>query len=211
MNTEVPSYNSMPLSPVQKGAIGQLTFVATALATGKGQVEVYTPAMDNEGRDAEIRRHLKPAPAIGIQLKTDFSKRPKGRKANYLSLRFALPQSRVQNDERLWYALAAYSFRLLGFEDPLYLVPARVFHKLARRQKWKGRIRFVVTANMGPGSRDQWSPYRVAPRDLGKRLLEIIDDAPLTKTAGASKLPSNSLFIGRAGRPARSVRLKSAA
>jgi hypothetical protein len=201
----------MPLSRVQKGAIGQLTFVATALATSKGLVEVYIPAMDNEGRDAEIRRHLKPAPAIGIQLKTDFSKRTKGRWANYLEVRFDLPESRVQNDERLWYALAAYRFHLLGFADPVYLVPARVLHKLARRHKWEGRIRFVVSANMAPGSRDHWSPYRVAPRDLGKRLLEIIDDAPLAKIAGASKLPSDSLLIGRARRPTRSVRLKRAA
>jgi hypothetical protein len=44
------------LSLVQKGAIGQFAFLATALVTGKGMVEVYTPAVDNEGRDAEIRK-----------------------------------------------------------------------------------------------------------------------------------------------------------
>jgi hypothetical protein len=63
----------VPLSRVQKGAVGQFEFLVTALVTGKGQVEIYTPAIDNEGRDAEIRRHLKPAPAVGIQIKITFS------------------------------------------------------------------------------------------------------------------------------------------
>ena len=34
----------MPLSSVQKGAIGQFAFLATAMITGNGQVEAYTPA-----------------------------------------------------------------------------------------------------------------------------------------------------------------------
>jgi hypothetical protein len=46
----------VPLTFTQKGAIGQFAFLATALATGKGQVEAYAPVADNEERDAEIRR-----------------------------------------------------------------------------------------------------------------------------------------------------------
>jgi hypothetical protein len=211
MKSRLPSYTSMPLSRVQKGAVGQFAFLITALVTGKGQVEVYTPAIDNEGRDAEIRRHLKPAPAIGIQVKVAFALRSNGYRAKYLLLRFALLANRVQNDPRLWYLLAAYNGRQLALEDPLFLVPARIFHKLARRSMWKGRIRFAVSASMAPGSRDQWSPYRVAPKDLGKRLLEIIDDAPLAASSRASTLPSDSVLIGRARRPIRRSRRDRAA
>jgi hypothetical protein len=190
----------MPLSRVQKGAVGQFEFLVTALVTGKGQVEVYTPAIDNEGRDAEIRRHLKPATAVGIQVKITFSLRSNGYRAKYLLLRFALPANRVQNDSRLWYLLAAYDGPHLRWHDPLFLVPAKIFHKLARRQLWKGRIRFSFSASMEPGSRDEWSPYRVAPKDLGNRLLEIIDEAPLTASRDALKLPADSVLLGRARR-----------
>ena len=190
----------MPLSRVQKGAVGQFEFLVTALVTGKGQVEVYTPAIDNEGRDAEIRRHLKPAAAVGIQVKITFSLRSNGYRAKYLLLRFALPANRVQNDSRLWYLLAAYDGPHLRWHDPLFLVPAKIFHKLARRQVWKGRIRFSFSASMEPGSRDEWSPYRVAPKDLGNRLLEIIDEAPLTASRDALKLPADSVLLGRARR-----------
>jgi len=190
----------MPLSRVQKGAVGQFEFLVTALVTGKGQVEIYTPAIDNEGRDAEIRRHLKPAPAVGIQIKITFSLRSNGYRAKYLLLRFALPANRVQNDSRLWYLLGAYDGPHLRWHDPLFLVPAKIFHKLARRQVWKGRIRFSFSASMEPGSRDEWSPYRVAPKDLGKRLLEIIDEAPLTASRDALKLPADSVLLGRARR-----------
>ncbi len=201
----------MPLSPVQKGAIGQFAFLATALATGKGQVEAYTPAIDNEGRDAEIRRHLKPTPAISIQVKVTFSTQTKGHWANYLLLRFALAANRVQNDPRLWYLCAYYDPNELRLHDPVFLIPSRVFHKLGRRQMWKGRIRFVMSASMAPGSRDQWSPYQVAPGDLGKCLLKIIDEMPLTATSRASKLPPDSIWVGRAKRPiARSRRAGSA-
>jgi hypothetical protein len=201
----------MPLSRVQKGAAGQFAFLVTALVTGKGQIEVYTPAIDNEGRDAEVRRHLKPAAAIGIQVKVTFSLRSNGYRAKYLLLRFALPENRVQNDPRLWYLLAAFDGPQLRLDDPLFLVPARIFHKLARRSMWKGRIRFAVSASMAPGSRDQWSPYRVAPKDLGKRLLEIIDEAPLAASSRALKLPSDSVLIGRARRRVASAKVGKAA
>lgn len=201
----------MPLSPVQKGAIGQFAFLVAALATGKGQVEAYTPAIDNEGRDAEIRRHLKPAPAIGIQVKVTLSTPTKRGWSDYLLLRFALAKNRVQNDARLWYLCAYFDAHELRFHDPLFLVPSRVFHKLARRQMWKGRIRFVMSASMAPGSRDEWSPYRVAPKDLGKRLLEIIDEAGLTAGSRAVKLPSDSVLIGRVSRPMASSRRERAA
>jgi hypothetical protein len=198
MNSRPLSYKSMPLSPVQKGAIGQFAFLATALATSKGQVEAYTPAIDNEGRDAEVRRHLKPAPAIGIQVKVTFSTPTKGHWANYLLYRFALAENRIQNDARLWYLFGYYDSGELRLHDPVYLIPSSIFHKLARRHLWKGRIRFVMSANMAPSSHDQWSPYRVAPIDLGKRLLGIIDDAPLTTSSRALTLPPDSVLIGRA-------------
>src|SRR5919109_1261281 len=104
----------MPLSNVQKGAIGQFAFLAAALVTGKGEVEVYTPAADDEGRDAEVRRHLGRAPAIGIQVKVAFVTFVRGRRTRYLVIRFSLRVARVASDPRLWYFFAFYDQKQLG-------------------------------------------------------------------------------------------------
>jgi hypothetical protein len=190
----------MPLSNVQKGAIGQFAFLVAALATGKGEVELYTPAADNEGRDTEVRRHLKRAPAIGIQIKVAFRvlRHDLRHKQHYLEIRFDLPEKRVQNDPRLWYFLAFYDQSQLQFLDPVFLVPSHIFHKMARRSKFDGRVLYWMSANMGPNARDKWAPYRVALRDLGKRLLEIIDEVPLRATDAGSGFPSDGLWLSRA-------------
>lgn len=192
----------MPLSSAQKGAIGQFAFLATALVTGNGQVEVYTPAADNEGRDAEIRRHLKRSPGIGLQIKVAFVTVRLGphHLQDYLEIRFDLPERKIQNDPRLWYFLALYDRDQLRFLDPVFLVPADVFHKMARHGKWKGRIRFVMFANLGPEAHDKWVPYRVPLSDLGKRLLEIVDEMGLTASGVLPELPVDGVWLSRAAR-----------
>jgi hypothetical protein len=201
----------VPLSTVQKGAIGQFAFLAAALASGKGEVEVYTPAVDNEGRDAEIRRHLKPTPGISIQVKVSLSTQ-KVRRASgkYLSLRFSTPENSVQSDPRLWYFFAFYDARELRLHDPSFLIPARVFHRMGRGRTTEGRVQFAILASLAPESRDRWSPYRVRPTELGKRLLQIIDDVPLTASSRPLRLPPDSVLLGRAKRPAARSRRKRA-
>jgi len=202
----------MSLSNAQKGAIGQFEFLATALTTGNGQVEVYTPAADNEGRDAEVRRHLRRTAAIGIQIKVSFVTVAGGHglRQRYLVIRFDLRVDRVVSDLRLWYFFAHYDRRALGFQNPCYLVRSDVFYKLARRRKIGNRIWFTLEANLGPHSRDRYSQYRVAPLDLGGRLLEIIDDAGLTAGAGSVALPPGAMVLGRARRPIAQKRARAA-
>jgi hypothetical protein len=201
MNSGWPGYRSVQLSLVQKGAIGQFAFMATALVTGRGQVEVYSPAVDNEGRDAEIRRHLKPALPISIQVKVSFFTSLSKNGGKYLNIRFSLLENRIQNDPRLWYFFAYYDSRELRFYGPAFLIPSHVFHKIARKGEKNGRVWFSFMASLEPGSHDRWSSYRVAPGDLGKHLLEIIDEAPLTARSLSKKMPPDTVSLGRARRP----------
>jgi hypothetical protein len=191
----------VPLTFTQKGAIGQFAFLATALATGKGQVEAYAPVADNEERDAEIRRHLNATPGIGIQVKVTFSSHKKGRsRAEYIALRFSIAKQRVRNDPRLWYFFAYYSTSELRLHDPAFLIPSGAFHALGRTASQKRKVWYHIQASIAANSNDRWSPYRVAPNQLGKRLLEIIDDAPLASSSRALKLPPHSILLGRARR-----------
>src|SRR2546428_656038 len=136
----------MPLSSVQKGAIGQYAFLSTAMATGNGQVEAYTPAADNEGRDAEIRRHLKSTAGIGIQVKVTFFTVSEGRAHGpYLTIRFAIAKKHVQADSRLWYFFAYYDLKELRLYDPVFLIPSHVFQRMGRRSVVDGKDWFTIT------------------------------------------------------------------
>jgi hypothetical protein len=190
----------MPLSSTQKGAIGQFAFLATALATAKGELEVYSPAADNEGRDAEIRRHLKPALAIGVQEKVSFEtfNNGTGSRARYIATRFSIAEGRVQDDPRLLYFCALWGNDELRLHDPCFVVPAHVFHLMARTGKRDGRIEFLMMASLSPDSHDRWSPFRVAPKDLGPRLLEIVDKTGLMATRLQPHLPAGTMLLGRA-------------
>jgi hypothetical protein len=206
-----PGYSTMPLSNIQKGAIGQYAFLAIAMVTGNGQLEAYVPAADNEGRDAEVRRHLSRLAGIGIQVKMAF-RAFTIHGCNFLSFRCGIERSRIQNDPRLWFLLGYYDSRRLGLHDPVYLVPASVFHRLARRRtKGGGRDILVVEVSLDPGSHDEWSLYRVVLKELGKRLLEIIDSQKLARLGRLEPLPSDTLLIGRRGRGRTTTRLQRAA
>lgn len=189
----------MPLSSVQKGAIGQFAFLAAAMVTGNGQVEVYTPAADNEGRDAEIRRHLKSSPGIGIQVKVSFITIREGHaRGPYLTIRFELALAHLHADPRLWYFFGYYDRKELRFKGPVFLIPAAVVHRMARRRLSGGKVSFSVTASLAPTSHDRWSPFRLASKDLGKRLLEIVDKTGLMAISVMSNLPEDSVLVGRA-------------
>jgi hypothetical protein len=198
----------MSLSTSQKGAIGQFTFLANVLTTGNGEVEVYAPVADNEGRDAQVRRHLKSTPGISIQVKVTVSaSRQRGTGSEYLNIHFSTLKDRVQKDPRLWYFFATYDRKQLRFHDPVFLVPAPVFHRIGRQGKpTMGRVWFAMKANLGPKSRDRWTPYRLAQKDLGKRLLAILDEATLTGVAKVVTLSPDAMWLSRARRPALKAR-----
>ncbi len=194
----------MALSNVQKGAIGQFTFLSTALATGGGEVEAYVPVADNERRDAEIRHHLKSTPGITVQVKVAFA--PSARKrsrSKYLKIDFNIREDRLESDARFIYFFALYEPPELRFADPCFLIPSEIFHKLGREGRAaNGLLWFSMLASLDSNSRDKWSRFRVSPKDLGRRLLEVIDEAPLTASRRAAKLPPDAILLVRA-RPAK--------
>jgi hypothetical protein len=154
---------------------------------------------------------LKPALAIGIQEKVAFetfhsSARSRARS---ISTRFSISEERVQNDPRLWYFFALWGSDELRLHDPCFLVPAQVFHVMGRTGKRDGRIHFLMLASLSPDSHDRWSPFRVAPKDLGSRLLEIVDKTGLMAASLLQHLPAEAMLVGRAI-PRAKIRLRAA-
>jgi hypothetical protein len=103
----------------------------------------------------------------------------------------------VQNDPRLWYFFANFDSRQLRFADPSFLIRSDVFHRMARRPASRGLIRFSIMANLASESHDRWSPYRVALSDLGKRLLQIVDETPLQTSREVRRLPADAVWLSR--------------
>jgi hypothetical protein len=203
----------MPLSNVQKGAIGQFAFLSTALATGGGEVEAYVPVADNERRDAEIRRHLKSTPGVTVQVKVAFRSMPHGQaRTKYLRIVFNVRLHRLVHDARFMYFFAVYDASELRLHDPCFLIPSDIFHKIGRGGRPKNGVQwFALMANLDPKARDKWSRFKVAPNVLGKRLLEVIDEAPLTVARNSVKLPPDSVWLWRASRPVAGSRRDRAA
>jgi len=198
------------LSNVQKGAIGQYAFLAVAMATGKGQLEAYVPAADNEGRDAEVRRHLSRLGGIGIQIKVAFKTwRKPGR--HYLEITIGVEQTRVQNDPRLWFLIGYYDVGCLGLHDPVCVVPASVLHMLVRRHIRSRQKTVTFHVSLDPDARDEFSLYRVPLKDLGKRLLEIVDAQKLAPAAHFKAFPADTILVGRRARQRTPKRLRPAA
>ncbi len=203
----------MPLSNVQKGAIGQFAFLSTALATGGGEVEAYVPVADNERRDAEIRHHLKSTPGVTVQVKVAFRSASYGRsRSKYLRIVFSVRVERLVHDARFLYFFAVYNAAELRLQDPCFLIPSEIFHKIGRDGRSRNGVQwFSLNANLDPHSSDKWSRFHVAPNELGLRLLEAIDEAPLTAVRRALKSPPDAVLLWRARRPTASRRRGKAA
>jgi hypothetical protein len=203
----------MPLSNVQKGAIGQFAFLMTALATGRGEVETYVPVADNERRDAEVRRHLRSLPGIMIQIKVAFAAKFYGADGKkYLRIVFSVRDKRLESDARFWYFFGLYDLSQLRLHDPCFLIPSEVFHRIGRDGRpSKGLHWFSITASLEPDSNDKWTSYRISPKDLGKRLLMAVDSLPLTASNKELSFPPNAIWLGRSARRSRRAAHKRAA
>src|SRR5205807_10024286 len=116
----------------------------------------------------------------------------------YLTIRFDIAKKHLEADSRLWYFFAFYDPKEMRFRGPVFLIPSTVFHKIGRAGVSKGKVWFSMTASLAPTSRDRWSPFRVAPKDLGKRLLEIVDKTGLMASSRTARLPPDSVLVGRA-------------
>jgi hypothetical protein len=203
----------MPLSPVQKGAIGQFAFLSTALATGGGEVEAYAPVADNERRDAEIRRHLRSTPGVTVQVKVAFRSTSYGRsRSKYLSIVFNVRDSRLVRDARFFYFFALYDLSELRLHDPCFLIPSDTFHKIGLDGRPRNGVHwFSLRASLDPHSRDKWSGFRVAPSELGSCLLKVVDETSLTVARRPLKSPPDAVWIGRSHRPSANRRRSRAA
>jgi hypothetical protein len=204
----------MPISEVQQGLIVQQEFAKLLMLGSGGRIEVAAPLTDDERRDYEIHVHGQYGFGIAAQMKSVRNlRRQRGGKARYMHCMFPVRATRIVNSPYFWYFIARLDVKLMRLDDPVFLIPSTVFHKIADPQPKGAFVWYVMAANMEKRTRDKWAPYRVDPLQLGKHLLKIMNDLNKHHGQAASflELPTDRdvLFVRRANRRRRQPRKES--
>jgi hypothetical protein len=152
----------------QLGRAGELALSLYGLVTSGGELELYSPVVDDDHIDlvAGRRRGL---PALGIQVKTT-----DGLDANGLvEAAASYPEGEVREDEAFVYTvLLLDSVRI----SAAWLVPSAEFNRRTYRHVTEGRD--VLEFRASPERQDAFAGFRVEPMLLGAALLARVDSAP---------------------------------
>jgi hypothetical protein len=184
------SARSLAISLVQQGIIAQNEFAKFLMIGSGGQIEIAAPLTDEERRDFEIhvRNHL--GWALALQIKSVMELTRLSKNSLYIRSFFSVRASRVVNDPLFWYLYAFLDPKTMGFVDPVFFIPSEYFHQHANPEKKGGFWHFNFEASMEPGSHDQWAQFRVDTRQLGKKVLAVMQQQAKLRTVSpeASRL-----------------------
>jgi hypothetical protein len=158
------------LDTSQLGRAGELALTLYALITSKGQVELYSPVVDDDHVDlvGAIRGGL---PAIGLQVKTGDHLD----KAGQIEARASYPHGTVREDPAFVYAVMLLESVQIR---AAWLVPSPDFNQLAYRTTAAGHE--VLEFRAYPNRPDKFSAFQVDPLQLGPALMSRMTAMPST-------------------------------
>jgi len=164
----------MAITNVQQGVITEAEFAKICMLTSNGRLIPTRALADDDRRDFEIhiRRHF--GESLAVQLKTAKRLRLHGR-SRRLEIDFRMKAPLI-SDPRLLYFLAHFDVKARGFTDPVFLVPSPFFHKHALHGVDGTWIKFQFKASIEPDSRDMWAQWALLQDELGRRILQILND-----------------------------------
>jgi len=166
----------MPITSVQQGVIGQNEWAKLVMVGTGGAVEVAVTVTDDERRDGETHIRGQFGFALANQIKTTTQLHISKGGSKYLVCKFSVLPERIVNHPCYWYFIAYFDLKLMRFADPVFFVPSTVMHTHATSGR-DGRMQhYILEANMEPNGRDLWVPHRVNTLDLGKKVLETMND-----------------------------------
>jgi len=126
-------------------------------------------------------------------------------KAYHLSMFFSVPKAKLVTHPNFWYFFGHFDINTLAYTEPLFIVPSTEVHKHASPRLDGDRWTFNFSASLDPDSHDHWRPNRVRTREVGSRVLEILQSqkadaatAPLPADLGAVE---GLVFVGHRPRP----------
>ncbi|HYM50658.1 MAG TPA: hypothetical protein VET65_08810 [Candidatus Limnocylindrales bacterium] len=170
------------ITDVQQGIVTQNEFAKLLMLTSDGQVEVNPPKTDDERRDFELHRKGRFGRTLSLQAKSALQliQRTKGRPR--LGIYIGEMRGRPRASRSFYYLLGWFDPVIMRFRDPVFLVPSLVLYRKAMLRKTGRYWHLNFNASVDPGSRDKWAPYQVSQKELGRRLIRLMD-----ALAGASR------------------------
>jgi hypothetical protein len=162
-----------PITFTQQGIITQYEYAKILIITSDGMLEVSLPMTDDERRDAEIHVRGQFAGAIAVQEKstTHLAHRYE---AYQLSIFFSVPKDKLITHPNFWYFFGYFDMKAMSFADPVFIVPSAEVHEHAAPHLDGERWTFNFSASLDPASKDHWVPFRVPVREIGRRVLDIL-------------------------------------
>jgi hypothetical protein len=192
----------MPLTAIQIGRIAENELAKLLLMGSDGRLAIFWPMTDEERRDAEVHVRGKFGVSLALQVKsaTHLQRHPR---SSLFQISFTVPANRLISDPWFWYYIPLLSMSNMGVVDPQYLVNSTKLHEHAAPTLRGGVYRFRFQANTAVNSHDMWVPDRVNALDVGRRVLQIIDDLEklpkAQRPAGEFHLPPGVAVVRRKG------------
>ena len=152
------------LNPAQIGKAGELRFASLVILGSRGQIELVPPLADDERRDFELHLKHRFGRRLVIQVKCRTRLITRFREIN-LCLLYG---SRRPVDPTYWFFAAYLDLATLDFADPLFLIPSTALRR-------GNRVIRYVRPSLAKNARDRFRKYRVSRRQLGGRLVQILE------------------------------------
>ena len=165
-----------PLSNVQFNQVGQHEIAKLLMFGSDGRLEVTWPESDDERRDLETHLKQRFGTSLAIQIKLASTLR-RWRRADILTIRFDAKPERLIDHPLFYYVFGCMDVVAMALRDPIFLVPSAKVHPLAGRPLRGGIVSLTFNGSMAAASKDRWHPYACAPRDLGKRVEQLLEQA----------------------------------
>jgi len=164
--TDPDAYMEKSPSAGRMGKAAELLVSATAIISTRGQLNVATAILDDDGIDLIFSRKGHPE-TLSVQVKSRFSDSDQVQKGT-----FSTPIREAT-------FAPAPDVYLLGIivDVPTtsithaWFIPSEVINE---RCKPNGQNTRVVSASIKPGTKNQWVPFRVAPDQIGARIGDLL-------------------------------------
>jgi hypothetical protein len=173
------------LSDVQAGRIGEYLLAVYAMLTSSGELVPFHVEADDDHRDLVVAAKGKSAFA-SLQAKACFSLGASG----FVQSNATYFASSIPKDPSWVYVIVL----VLDLAPVVWwLVPAPDFNRLTSRAPARGGRQVELHFRAHPTGDDAFSPFRSETRDVGPRLMQVIDALP----PSTKPLPGARLLITR--------------
>jgi hypothetical protein len=173
------------LSDTQSGRIGEYLLSVYAMITTDGLLVPFHVEADDDHRDIVVAAKGKSAFA-SLQAKACFSLGASG----FVQSNATYFESSIPKDPS-WIYVVVLVLDLAP--TAWWLVPAPDFNRLTSHAPARGGRKVELHFRAYPDREDAFTPFRIETKDVGPRLLEIIDALP----ANTKPMPGARLLIRR--------------